>query len=800
MQYYFIGIGGIGMSALAHILLDRGMTVSGSDLASSTTIQQLKEKGAQCFLGHSRDHVPADGIVVYGSGISSENEEYQEALRRGLPLLHRAELLSMLMKDNISILVSGSHGKTTVTSLLAWIFQKAGKAPSYAIGGRLPNHMNGYAGEGEYFIAEADESDGSLKQYSPHAIVVTNLEDEHVQNFGGQYDLLKQSIESFARAVPNVSYCWYNKDCAELCHLNGQSYGFSSSSDLHILHYRQQGWRTIFSFTYLGKEYRDIELSLVGMHNVSNAAAAIGIAFSFGIEESSIRSALATFPGVQRRLQRVNESERFLFLEDYAHHPSEVACTLKGVRDAVGLRRVIAIFQPHRFSRFYAHSEGFASAFKEADHVILTDIYSAGEVSDDRVEYEAYAERIAIDSGVTCSYVPYEQLVAHLQSFIRLHDVCLSMGAGNIDALGIALKSFQPAKLSIGILCGGRSCEHDVSLTSAKNVAQYFSPDFYDMHYFRISRNGTWKKVVEITTEEVDEGEAVLSPAIASALSQMDMCFPVLHGTYGEDGTMQGFFDIIDKPYIGPSLSFASIAMNKILTKRVAASVGVPVVPYKQIMHHSWVRCEDSCISGILEAFSFPMFVKSAHLGSSIGVFEIHNEKELREKIREAFLYDTDVFVEESRLGAREIEIACFGDSSSYYYLAEPHERCGSHHGMISYQEKYGIDGEFPATIRFDLDLSEEEKHRVKELADKTYRAMRGKGCGRVDFFLDSEGQFWLSEVNPIPGMTATSPYLQSLLRSGWEKEHIAHQFVIEGLYRFDKQKKFNGSLVSVRA
>ncbi|WP_276815886.1 bifunctional UDP-N-acetylmuramate--L-alanine ligase/D-alanine--D-alanine ligase [Chlamydia gallinacea] len=787
VHYHFIGIGGIGMSALAHILLDRGHCVSGSDVRTSVIIDTLRSKGATCFLGHDKNHVPKKGYVVYSSGIADDNVEYQEAKSLRIPLIHRSVLLAQLMENHTSILISGSHGKTTVSSLITAILKTANQDPSYAIGGLNAESLNGYAGHTKYFIAEADESDGSLRNYSPSAVVITNVDNEHLNNFENDRRKLVDSLEEFARKVPDPRYCFYSSDCSELrARIQGVSYGFSEKDDLYISSFSQQGWQSVFSIKFLGKEYHDIRVWLVGKHNVANAAVAMGMALTLGIDEGHIRAGLKNFSGIQRRLERKNHSEKFLFLEDYAHHPREIMCTLRGVRDAIGSRRILAICQPHRFSRLYACLEDFYVAFRDADEVILTDVYSAGETPVTLPDIEKIASMISKLSHVQCYYIPYDHIVSYLKQNICVHDVCLALGAGNIDAIGNALQDFEPKKLSVGIICGGQSYEHDISLLSAKNVASYFSSEHYDVSYFIINRQGLWKKVDHLH-DVLYSGQGVfssiLSEEIASALNDTEFVFPILHGPFGEDGTLQGFVEMLGKPYGGPSLLCASIGMDKVMTKLIASSVGVPVVPYQTLTLRAWKRSPELCLQNLLTTFTFPMFVKTVHLGSSLGIFEVHNEQELHEKISEAFLYDTDVFVEESRLGSREIEISCIGDASTCYYMTEPHER-GSRQ-FIDYETKYGLNNRDRAQINYHPDLSLEEKTTVKELAKKVYRVLRGQGSCRIDFFLDHEGNFWLSEVNPIPGMTKDSPFLHGFLHLGWTPEQVIHEIIISGLYKF---------------
>lgn len=783
--YHFIGIGGIGMSALAHVLLDRGYSVSGSDLSEGKVVEKLKNKGAEFFLGNQEEHIPEGAVVVYSSSISKENPEFLSAKSRGNRVVHRAELLAELAQDQISIFVTGSHGKTTVSSLITAILQEAKKNPSFAIGGLNQEGINGGSGS-EYFVAEADESDGSIRCYTPEFSVITNIDDEHLSNFEGDRELLLASLKDFALKTQQI--CWYNGDCPRLrsC-LQGHTFGLDSSCDLHILSYYQEGWRLYFTAKYQDVVYADIEVQLVGMHNVLNAAAAMGIALSLGIDEGAIRNAFRGFSGVQRRLQRKNSSETFLFLEDYAHHPSEISCTLRAVRTAVRQRRILAICQPHRFSRLRECIDSFPSAFKDADEVLLTEVYSAGEEAED-ISYQKLAEAISQESIVKCTHIPFHELQRHLEQSIRVHDVCVSLGAGNIVNLGEKLRDFEPQKLHLGIICGGKSCEHEISVLSAKNIAKHLSKSFYDVSYFLITREGLWESVSSLETAE-DSGKSVFDPEIAQRLEKVDVVLPILHGPYGEDGAMQGFLETIGKPYTGPAIAFSAIAMNKVFTKRFMSDLGIPVVPYLPLTLAGWKQEQDKWLAHIVEAFSFPMFVKSSHLGSSIGVFEVHNVIELRDAINEAFMRDNDVFVEENRLGCKEIEVSVLGDGSGAFVVAGLHERRGSG-GFIDYQEKYGLSGKSSAQIVFDTDLSKEIQEQILEAADKIYRLLLGKGSCRIDFFVDEEGNFWLSEMNPIPGMTETSPFLTSFIRKGWSYEQIVHQLVIDGLQRFNQRQR----------
>ena len=445
------------------------------------------------------------------------------------------------------------------------------------------------------------------------------------------------------------------------------------------------------------------------------------------------------------------------------------------------------ICQPHRFSRLKECIESFPSAFKSADEVVLTEVYSAGEEREE-VSYQELAQAISRESLVRCHYVPYKSLKCFLEKRIRVHDVCVALGAGDIVALGESLRDFEPKKLSLGIICGGKSCEHEISILSAQNLAKCLPSTFYDVSYFLVARDGLWHSISSFASSEGD-GKSVFSSEIAEKLEKIDVILPILHGPYGEDGAMQGFLETIGKPYTGPSVAFSALAMNKVLTKRFMSDLGVPVVPYLPLTLMGWKQEQEKCLTRITDAFSFPMFVKAVHLGSSIGIFEVHDIFELRDAINEAFARNEDVFIEENRLGCREIEVSFLGDGAGVFFVAGMHERRGSG-GFIDYQEKYGLGGRPSAQIVFDVDLPENTQKQLLEAAEKVYRLLGGKGFCRIDFFVDDEGSFWLSEMNPIPGMTGASPFLTAFIRKGWSHEQIAHQLIIDGLQRFDQRQR----------
>ena len=378
--YHLIGIGGIGMSGLARIALQKGDVVSGSDVNMSPVLQSLSDSGAKIFIGHDETHLPEEtATVVYSTDIAPTNPEMQEATRRGYPLLHRSMFLKELMEGSFPLLVTGTHGKTTTSSLLAHMLYFLKEDPSYSVGGIIQNlESNGSFGSGKWFVAEADESDRSFLAYTPHGGILTNIGLDHLNYWHSEENLL-QGFFDFYKKTENKDLLFWCADDARLSSLKleGHSYGFSDKADLKIEKVLYLGWQTFFTFRFKGKEYKDVESPLIGAHNVLNAAAVFGLCLQIGLEELAIREALKQFQGAKRRMEKKGEAQSITVYDDYGHHPTEISTTLDAVKQASKGRRIVVAFQPHRFSRVKDCFEEFAPALRKADLIVLTDIYSA---------------------------------------------------------------------------------------------------------------------------------------------------------------------------------------------------------------------------------------------------------------------------------------------------------------------------------------------------------------------------------------------------------------------------------------
>lgn len=439
-RYHFIGIGGIGMSGLAEILLQKGAKVTGSDLSSNSRILELQKKGALIRLQHDCQNIASDSVVIYSTGISQDNPEILFAKEQHCLLLHRSDLLHTLMQNYQPLLVTGTHGKTTTTSLLTTVLLQAELFPSYAIGGILDSGLNASYGTGKFFVAEADESDGSFLKYDPFAAIITNIDNDHM-NYYQKESYLLDAFKNFAKKVKSTNHLFYCQDDLKLqsLQLKGLSYGFCSQSCVQGINFKQTAWEIRFDALFDQKKYSDIRVRLLGMHNALNALAVFGLALQLGISEGHIRQAFLNFRGVKRRAEKIGEYKDILILDDYGHHPTEIATTLKGIKQAAPKRNLIVLFQPHRFTRTRDCLKQFGTCFNSADDVIITDIYSANEPQIEGINSERVVKEINQHSNVSVKYVAKDHLTSLLIDILKPQDIVVTMGAGDIYKEGFRL-------------------------------------------------------------------------------------------------------------------------------------------------------------------------------------------------------------------------------------------------------------------------------------------------------------------------------------------------------------------------
>ncbi|MHC2203753.1 UDP-N-acetylmuramate--alanine ligase [Paenibacillus sp. PvR053] len=447
---HFIGIGGYGMSAIAKVMLEMGYQVSGSDLAQQELTEKLAAKGAQVFIGHEAQNVKGADVVVYSTALSKDNVEMVAAEELKIPILHRAQMLARLMNAKKGIAVAGAHGKTTTSSMIALVLEHCGQDPTFIIGGEIMNvGSNAKAGKGEWVVAEADESDGSFLQYQPSIALVNNIEADHLENYDGNFENLKNAYARFLSQVQSDGKAVVCKDDVYLQEMIPQikseviTYAIDTEADVMARNICLGDRKVTFEVVGGGVLLGTVRLSVPGKHNVYNAMATIITCMEAGLTFEQVAEAITEFRGAKRRFQVLGEVNNILVIDDYAHHPTEIEATIQAAK-ATG-KRIIAVFQPQRYTRTYFLFEQFSRAFPDADEVIITDIYSpAGEKQIEGISSANLVELIRKNSNPNVRYVPTkEQVQAYLYDSVRPGDLVLTMGAGDIwkaaDGLAKAL-------------------------------------------------------------------------------------------------------------------------------------------------------------------------------------------------------------------------------------------------------------------------------------------------------------------------------------------------------------------------
>jgi UDP-N-acetylmuramate--alanine ligase len=436
---HFIGIGGIGMSGIAEVLLSLGYRVSGSDAKTSDSTRRLEGLGARCFIGHRPEHIDGADVVVYSSAVTPDNAEIVEARARSVPVIRRAEMLAELMRLKQGIAIAGSHGKTTTTSLVATVLQHAGLDPTVVIGGKL-NALgtNARAGAGELLVAEADESDGSFLKLSPVIAVVTNIDPEHLDHYK-THSAIQDAFVDFVERVP-----FYGLAVLCLDHPHVQeiipridrrivTYGTSAQADYRAVAIALKGPVTEFDLVRRGERVGRFAVRLTGRHNALNTLAVIAIADELGVPIESTREALASFEGVQRRFTIVDEVDGITLVDDYGHHPAEIEATLEAAYAGFG-RRLVVAFQPHRYTRTRDLFDAFTRAFNRADVLVMTEVYAAGEPRIEGATAERLADAIRKHGHHRVVFEPDKQkLPETLERWLEPGDMVIALGAGDIN-------------------------------------------------------------------------------------------------------------------------------------------------------------------------------------------------------------------------------------------------------------------------------------------------------------------------------------------------------------------------------
>ena len=465
-KYHFIAIGGVGMSGLAKYLLQNDFEVSGSDINDSKYVQGVRKLGAKVHIGHDENNVPDDCIVVASTAIRENNPEIQKAKRLGLPIWHRSDLLAEIAQhEPYFIGFSGTHGKTTTSGLCSYVLEKANLKPSYIVGGIIPEiNTNANAAHDKFFIAELDESDGTIVKYSPNLVVVNNLEPDHLDFYKNGLESILETFEKFLSNLRENAIIMANTDNEgvkrlvkyftehKLAH-NAKfvTYSIGGNTDYSAKNINYSEEYTVFDIYYKGELQTTLKICLKGVHNVYNSLAVWGSLHQAGVQMDLVNPHFATFTGMGRRFQKVGEFDGISIYDDYAHHPTEIKATLSSSKSFKN-RNVIAVFQPHRYTRLQNLWNEFMGAFSDVDRVVVTDVYAASEDPIEGVNSEAFTNELKEKIDIPCENLKGDMKTVAKQLYptLKSGDVVIGLGAGTITALGKELLALHDEGAKVG--------------------------------------------------------------------------------------------------------------------------------------------------------------------------------------------------------------------------------------------------------------------------------------------------------------------------------------------------------------
>jgi D-alanine--D-alanine ligase len=731
---HFIGIGGAGMSALARILLARGRDVSGSDIAASQTIDELRELGARVTIGHFAENIENASAVIVTDAIDlNENPEFIAATKKDIALIRRSQLLGQLLQGHRVLAISGTHGKSTTTAILGQILERAGFDPLVVIGADMPGyHGSVRLGEGEFAVVEACEAYNSFFDIAPEIVVLTNVEPDHM-DFHGSIDNLFASIEKFAQSAsgsPKLIYCKNDPGACQVARSVADSIAYEMDDALAS------------------------SMSLPGVHNAMNASGAVAAAVAVCVDPSVAVEAARFARAPLRRLTHMGEIGGVDVLDDYAHHPTEIKASIDALRRQFSNRRLIVVFQPHLYSRTQEFMKEFAEALSDADIAVLTDIYPARENPIPGVSSAVIVERLENLSS-TCVYVPSRRLLPReVAKIAEKGDVIVGMGAGSIADFAPSLldeleRRSRPLRMEVW--SGGDSAEREVSLLSGRMVAA------------ALKRKG-------YSVTEADPAELLLGTASFDRLKgdgRPDVVFLAVHGTGSEDGGVQGFLELLHIPYTGSDVRASALTMDKAETKRRLAEVGLPV-PKGALL-----RPGDP-----IPTAPIPCVVKPNAQGSTIGLTFIDDARDIPAAVARAFKYDRAVLVEEMVDGT-EISVPVLAGE------ALPAVEICPASGKYDFEAKYTMGGTkeiVPARI------SSVAEQKAREYALTAHNAVGALDASRTDMIVKGD-EIVVLEVNTLPGLTETSLLPNSAASVGISYDDLCERILLSALKRYGIEK-----------
>ena len=763
-KFHFVGIGGAGMSVLAKILIESGYEVSGSDCADSPTIKMLKDIGAKVFVGHDKKNISEDiDAIVCSSAIHADNPEILRAAELKIPKLHRSDINAMLLNEKFGIAVAGAHGKTTTTSMIGFVLYNAGVDPTIIIGGESVDLDTGaILGKSDFLVSEADESDGSFIKLKPSIAVVTNIEDDHLDHYG----TVEKIREAFINFLQNIKpdgtaiLCYDNENVRQIStqiNKNIISYAIDYPADFSATNIRADVNGIFFDVIQkinvngeIGKKFLgNVQLPIHGRHNVLNALATIAVALKLGVPFEKISDGLKKFHGAKRRFQTKAQIKDIWIVDDYGHHPTEIAATLKAARET-NPERIICIFQPHRYSRTKLLLKEFGNAFVDADFLILTDIYSAGEQKIEGISGESIVNEVIEKNNQQVLYVPQREKIAeYLIELIRPHDLIITMGAGDIFKTADEIVSMLNKKFKsrIVVVMGGPSTEAEISRKTGKAVADALKSKFYNVE--------TLELIPNTFADDIQQ-------------KNCSIVFNAVHGFCGEDGLIQGTLDMLQIPYTGSNTLAAALTMDKIMTKNVLISKNISTPKFEVF------NVKDKNIAAQIERdFKIPVVIKAPSQGSSIGVYIVENAENIPQAVENAFKFGNEILVEEFIKG-RELTVSILENGE---VQALPIIEIVTTTGRYDYDTKY-TKGASQHICPAQLD--EEISGKIKNMAVDAFKSCKCSGIGRVDMILSEVDNIpYVIEINSVPGMTETSLVPDAARAAGIEFPDLCEKILL---------------------
>ena len=728
-DFFLVGIGGAGMSALARMLKHRGYRVRGTDSTPSPEVQRLRDEGIQVQVGHSGADIQQDDAVVLTDAIELESSpEVLRARELGIALFRRSQVLGWLLKDHKVIAVTGTHGKTTTTGMVGAGLIAAGLEPTVVVGASVPEFGGPVVeGTGDWAVVEACEAYDSFHDLDPDVVLLTNLEMDH-SDFHGNWTNLKASVKRFADRASQLIFCEDDPGAAEV------------AAELRVPSTAYGGYVPGLSMS-----------GLPGKHNHLNAFGALLAAKATGVDTDLAAEGIKKFRGAERRLQVLQDGQ-ITVIDDYAHHPTEIDASLSAIREAYPGRRLIVAFQPHLYSRTAENIPQFADALNDADVVFITDIYPAREAPIPGISSSRIAELIDKETH----YVPSRHLLPRRVAVqAQSGDVVVGMGAGTISEFAPALIAelrrvdLPLESRKIAVVFGGDSSEREVSILSGREIQA------------SLQRQGIQSVLVDIS-ELLLSGRSL---EMFSGVTRPDLAFLAVHGTNSEDGAVQGLFELLHVPYTGSGVQASAIAMNKALTKQILAQNGL-LVPQGKLIS----TLEDAV------GLTAPAVVKPNAEGSTVGLTFVEDEDQMLPAVRKALAHGGACLVEEWLRGM-EISVPVLGDRPL------PPVEIAPASGYYDFASKYtpGATQEIvPAR------LPQEVLERAQEIALRAHQLLGCEGASRTDMIVSEDrSTLHVLEVNTLPGMTQTSLLPNSARAAGIEFDELVRWLVQDAIDRY---------------